>query len=83
MSKIEINLSTVEAEKDTLKVPKTHRYTVQPMDADKISPYRDFNEEDVGLGYQNTLVSLFFVFVIVLLFTDVISKKNSSFDRPD
>lgn len=46
-----------EIEKDTLQVPKVQRYTIQPMDADKISPYRDQNDEEIGLGYQNTLVS--------------------------
>lgn len=40
---------------DTLQVPSA-RYTIQPMDSRLSSPHYD-DIEEVGLGYQNTLVS--------------------------
>lgn len=43
---------------DTLQVPSIQRYTIQPMDASKLSSrYDDIEEDEIGLGYQNTLVS--------------------------
>lgn len=41
---------------NSLQVPSTKRYTIQPMDASKYSGTSD-DDEEYGLGYQNTLVS--------------------------
>lgn len=44
---------------NSLQVPSTKRYTIQPMDASKFSGNSD-DDEEYGLGYQNTLVSFTF-----------------------
>lgn len=44
---------------NSLQVPTTKRYTIQPMDGSKLSGTSD-DDEEYGLGYQNTLVSFTF-----------------------
>lgn len=40
---------------NTLQVPPVSRIKIQPMDAARFSPASD-DDEEYGLGYQNTLV---------------------------
>lgn len=44
----------------SLQVPQSPRYKIQPMDARLVAGHssKDDDDEDFGLGYQNTLVSV-------------------------
>lgn len=44
---------------NTLQVPLSPRYAIQPMNGSKLSAISTFSDDDDegGLGYQNTLVS--------------------------
>lgn len=71
--------SSITTEMDSLQVPTRKVYKIQPMDASHFAPHPDHydDDEEVGLGYQRTLVntSRYGFFILLILFTPFVLRS--------
>lgn len=77
--------SSITAEMDLLQVPSKKVYKIQPMDASHFAPHPDHydDDEEVGLGYQRTLVNTSrYGLSILLIFFHCICAALSQWFRP-